>query len=154
MLRPLFGAVRPMVHLWWRARRGGTLGARAVVRDGAGGVLLVEHTYMAGWHLPGGGVEAGETAEQAIVRELAEEAAVAPLSRPALFGIYANFLAMPRDHVALYVVERWRPLARRRCLEIRAAEFFAPAALPATTTPGTRRRLAEVLDGAEADGRW
>ncbi len=48
----------------------------ALVSDGGGRLLLVlrAHPPQAGrWSLPGGRVEAGESAEQAVVREVAEE---------------------------------------------------------------------------------
>jgi 8-oxo-dGTP diphosphatase len=48
----------------------------AIVRDGA--ILMVRHEHdgRAYWTLPGGGVEHGETPEQALVREVREEACV------------------------------------------------------------------------------
>jgi 8-oxo-dGTP diphosphatase len=47
--------------------------AGALVRDPAGRVLLVRPTYKAGWDVPGGYVEPGETPSQACRRELDEE---------------------------------------------------------------------------------
>lgn len=44
--------------------------------DGAGAVLLVRRAHEPGrgrWSVPGGRVEAGETDQQAVVREVAEE---------------------------------------------------------------------------------
>ncbi|MES2906548.1 MAG: NUDIX domain-containing protein, partial [Pseudomonadota bacterium] len=55
--------------------RGFTLGVRAVVLKGDD-VLLVRHTYMDGWYLPGGGVDRGEALEKAAVRECFEEVGV------------------------------------------------------------------------------
>jgi 8-oxo-dGTP pyrophosphatase MutT (NUDIX family) len=47
----------------------------AIMRDGA--VLLIQHRHHATgeayWLLPGGGMEPGETAEQAVAREMLEE---------------------------------------------------------------------------------
>lgn len=48
----------------------------AVVHDGAGRLLLVQRghdPHRGRWTLPGGRVEAGETPEQAVVREIREE---------------------------------------------------------------------------------
>jgi 8-oxo-dGTP pyrophosphatase MutT (NUDIX family) len=68
--------LRRIFHLYWRFARGMTLGVRAVVLDDDNRVFLVKHSYVTGWHLPGGGVEVGETFRDALQRELAEEAAI------------------------------------------------------------------------------
>jgi ADP-ribose pyrophosphatase YjhB (NUDIX family) len=148
-------ALRRLLHLHWRFSRGLTLGVRAVVIDAAGKVFLVRHSYVSGWHLPGGGVETGETLVQALARELAEEGNITVVGAPALHGVFYNPVDSPRDHVAVFVVRVFRqdgPPRRNR--EIAAHGFFALDALPADTTPGTRRRLAEVLEGAPIATKW
>lgn len=47
--------------------------AGVLFRDDAGAVLLVKPTYKAGWDLPGGYVEPGESPKQAAQREVREE---------------------------------------------------------------------------------
>ncbi|HYV61483.1 MAG TPA: NUDIX domain-containing protein, partial [Bryobacteraceae bacterium] len=61
MRRPLERVLQRVMHAYWRFSRPMTLGVRALVVDGSGCILLVKHSYVSGWHLPGGGVEAGET---------------------------------------------------------------------------------------------
>jgi 8-oxo-dGTP diphosphatase len=48
-------------------------GADALVRDERGRVLLVRRADDGRWAMPGGWVDPGETPEQAVVREVAEE---------------------------------------------------------------------------------
>lgn len=159
MARPQNAARAPLlariIHRWSRLRRGLTLGVKAVVIDPAGQVLLVRHSYLPGWHLPGGGVEVGETAESALARELAEEAAVTPAGPVRLHGLLLNLALARRDHVAVYVVEHFEQghadVPNREILEI---GFFPPGALPEGTTAATRRRIAEVWEGRPAAAHW
>ena len=51
--------IRRVFHVYSRFARGMTLGVRAVVLDSDNRVFLVKHSYVTGWHLPGGGVETG-----------------------------------------------------------------------------------------------
>jgi ADP-ribose pyrophosphatase YjhB (NUDIX family) len=145
---------RPLVYAFFRLARGLTLGVRAVVTDPDGKVLLIQHTYIKGWYLPGGGVERGETAETAVIRELAEEAGVRALSRPSLVSAHSNEVLHPGDHVLVYRIAAWEPCPSDSAGEICAVGWFDPADLPEETTPATRRRLAEALGGAEPDAMW
>jgi 8-oxo-dGTP pyrophosphatase MutT (NUDIX family) len=153
--RRLEPVTRRVLHFYWRFSRGVTLGVRAVVIDGSGRVFLVMHSYVAGWHLPGGGVETGETAAAALARELREEGNIEIDEQSTLFGVYFNRRVSRRDHVALYVVRAFRQDAPPQPNhEIIAHGFFAPDALPAETTRATRERIAEVLSGRPLAELW
>jgi len=130
-----------------------TLGVRGLVTDAEGRVLLVRHTYTDGWHLPGGGIEHGETAIESIKRELVEEGGVEAV-RLHIVGFYSNHARFKNDHVTFYRVDEWRPCPPRVDNEIAERGFYALHALPADVTPGTRRRLAEVFDGAPMSEVW
>jgi 8-oxo-dGTP pyrophosphatase MutT (NUDIX family) len=147
--------LRRILHLYWWFARGMTLGVRAVVLDPDNRVFLVKHSYVAGWHLPGGGVETGETFREALRRELMEEGRIALSGEPALHGLFFNSHVSRRDHVAVYVVMDFSqdrlPEANR---EIIACGFFEATALPADTTLGTRLRIAEVLEGKQKIATW
>ena len=77
------------------------------------------------------------------------------LAEPALHGLFFNSHVSRRDHVAVYVVREFRqnrlPQPNH---EISACGFFAVDALPADTTEGTRRRIAEVVHGQPLIVTW
>ena len=132
-----------------------SLGVRLLALDAAGRVFLVRHSYTPGLHLPGGGVEVGETCREAAEREAREEGNLVLDAPPEFFHIYCNPVSSLRDHVALFVARNVRQAAPTRpSLEIVAAGFHAPDALPEALTDGTRRRLDEVLGGAAPSDHW
>ena len=129
---------------WWSITKPITVGVRVfLVQDGK--LLLVRHTYQDHWYLVGGGVEGGETLEQAIRREAAEEIG-AEMGALRLFGIYSNFYEGKSDHVAVFVCSDFA-LTGVMDREIERVGVFDPRELPGGTSPGTRRRVQEYLEG-------
>jgi 8-oxo-dGTP pyrophosphatase MutT (NUDIX family) len=153
--RALEPLIRPLFHFYWRFSRGATLGARAMVIDGTGRIFLVKHSYISGWHMPGGGVETGETVLTALTRELAEEGNIQLVGEPKLHGIFFNGRVSRRDHVALFIVRDFHqdglPVPNYEIIE---HGFFAVDALPADTSRATRARIAEVFNGATVSELW
>jgi ADP-ribose pyrophosphatase YjhB (NUDIX family) len=118
-------------------------------------VFLIKHSYVSGWHLPGGGVETGETLLEALKRELMEEWRIELAGEPALFGVYLNSHISRRDHVAVYVVRHFsqdrKPEPNREIID---SGFFETQALPSGTTTGTRLRIAEVIENKPQIRTW
>ena len=149
--------LRTSAHLFAvGVRRRMVLGARAVLLDGDR-VLLLRHTYMPGWHFPGGGVEPGETAEEAARREAEEETGLRVEGSMTLLGLYLQkHEATNRDHVAVYVGRQFREVKPFRPNgEIAEIGWFALDALPDGMNPGTARRIAEIAAGSgEVPSLW
>ncbi|MER9268195.1 NUDIX domain-containing protein [Mesorhizobium sp. M0410] len=145
-----------LFHLYFVLRRPMTLGVRGLIHDRASNsVFLIRHTYVPGWHLPGGGVEPGETMIEALARELFEEGNIALTGSPVLKSLHFNRRASRRDHVGLYLVEEFNQTAPKLPdREIAEAGFFSLDRLPQGTTPATLRRIAEVFDGAAVSPYW
>ena len=98
--------------------------------------MLIRHTYVPGWQLPGGGVEIGETARHALERELPEECEIALTGPAELRSVHFNRQSSRRDHVLFYLVTDFRALKPKMPdQEIAEAGFFR-----STSCPTTRRR--------------
>ncbi|MCK7615768.1 NUDIX domain-containing protein [Roseibium sediminicola] len=133
-----------------------TLGVRVIVEDGDKRVLLVRHSYLAGWYLPGGGVDRGETMPEAACREVQEEAGIAAEDPPRLLNVYLNAEVTGRDHVGLFHLERWSKTETflKPNAEILEAGFFAVDALPDGLSKATALRLEEFRSGVFVSDRW
>ena len=149
--RRLTPLLRPLLRLSFRLRRGMTLGVRGLVLDKAGKVLLVEHTYVHGWHLPGGGVERGESCERAMRRELEEEAGVRAEGPLKLVTVDNDETWFRGDHVMVYRIDRWSPCLSDSVGEILQVGWFDPQSLPENTTDSTRRRVAAAIRWPDGD---
>ena len=79
------------------------MGARCVIVNANDEIFLVKHTFISGWHLPGGGVSVGESAEIAIKREVSEETVLDLIGSPQLIGVYHCNYITKRDHVVVFL---------------------------------------------------
>lgn len=122
-----------------------------VVRDNK--VLLVRHSYVRGWLLPGGGVGRAEPPAEAILRELKEEIGLVRSSPPQFVGLYSRRTGWVTNVIALYRVDdaefNFRPN-----LEIREVQFADPVAPPEGTPPSVRRRLLEFARLQPQSAHW
>jgi 8-oxo-dGTP diphosphatase len=121
------------------------LGAATVVVDDSGRVLLVKHSYgELNWELPGGGGEAGESAEETARREMREEVGVELLAMR-LASVYWD----PQSE-ARHFVFRARTAGTPRVAdpsEITEVGLFTPDALPRPISDFTVRRITDAVSG-------
>lgn len=129
--------------------------ACALVRDEAGRILLHLRSDNHRWGLPGGGIEAGETAIDAVLREVQEETGY-QVQLLRLLGIYSDpahtTITYPSGDSVAYValffecqVTGGAPALSDETLEV---GWFAPEELPDSISAGHRLRIDDALSGA------
>lgn len=129
-----------------------TVGVRAIIVKNHQ-VLLVRHTYIDGWYLPGGGVNAHESPVQAAIREVHEEVAGVVAEPLQLLGIYYNRKPGWDDYVVLYKAE----LTQQHKVtdqEIAEARWFDLDKLPSDITESTKSRINEHVFGKPPEDCW
>ncbi len=112
-------------------------GVRAVIFDKQGRVLLIHRTDSGRWGMPAGAVELGDSALDALKREVREETGLNVVSA-APFAIYSHSrysFAYPNgDKVQMFVlvfrVDQWEGELIRETDETMGAEFFPLDNLP------------------------
>ena len=144
-----------LLRWYWKIRKPVTLGVRVIVTDEQKGVLLIRHTYVKGWYLPGGGVERGESFFAAARRELQEECGLVA-EEIKLCHLFYSEREGKRDHIALFHVSDGR-IDRKQARndgEVAEMRYFSWDQLPDDLSPATLRRLEEFRKQAFREDRW
>jgi ADP-ribose pyrophosphatase YjhB (NUDIX family) len=127
------------------------VGARAVVRDASGRLLLIRRSDNGLWALPAGAMELGESIADCAVREVREETGLEALSVTP-FVIYSGpaytFTNMYGHTYQLFMmtfrVDEWAGELTRQTDETTDAGFFAVDELPSTPTAVLTETLADL----------
>lgn len=112
-----------------------------------GRVLLVKREDYEVWDLPGGGIDAGESAAQAVVRETEEETGLR-VEPTRLVGVYScPHWHNAGDHVLVFAARMIGGALRPDPAEAVDAGFFGPDDLPQPQIWFNRRRIADAVAG-------
>ncbi|MEV0939440.1 MULTISPECIES: NUDIX domain-containing protein [Micromonospora] len=127
------------------------VGARAVVRDDDGRVLLIRRSDNGQWALPAGAMELGESIADCAVREVREETGLRAL-RVSAFALYTG---PDRTHTNMYGhtyqifttafrVDEWDGELARVTDETTDAAFLHPHEFPAPLSLSVPETLADL----------
>lgn len=130
----------------WLAESRFAVTAGGVILDERGRVLLLNHVFRkgSGWGIPGGFINKGENPEDALRRELREEAG---LELSALEIAFARTLKRPQQVEIIFRARARAEEARPRSREIRSARWFALDELPDELPRDQRRLIERALGG-------
>jgi 8-oxo-dGTP diphosphatase len=116
------------------------IGVFALIFD-EGRVLLGHRRDIDWWNLPGGGMEAGETVDEALCREVREETGL-EVEVERLVGVYSK---PQKQEVVLSFCCRVVGGTLQETEETQESRYFEPDALPTNTLPKHRQRIEDAL---------
>lgn len=116
--------------------------ACSAIIDRGGEYLLARRRDIGWWNLPGGGLEAGETVEEGLAREVREEIGI-PIRIVRLVGVYSK--PQKNEVVLTFLCKLADDTPPTTSDETSEIGWFLPTALPERTLPKHRQR---VLDAA------
>jgi len=105
-----------------------------------GRVLLAHRRDIDWWNLPGGGMEVGETVDEALCREVAEETGL-EIEVEQLVGVYSK---PQKQEIVLTFRCHITGGTLTATEETRECRYFAPDALPTNTLPKHRQRIEDA----------
>lgn len=112
-------------------------------------MLLIKHTYIKGWHLPGGGIDAGESAEYGVRRELLEETMLQLLGPLKLVGIYHYEPISKRDHIVVFLSREFKKIRGDHSFEIAECCFSPVDNIPIDTDEDTITWIFDALRSSD-----
>jgi 8-oxo-dGTP pyrophosphatase MutT (NUDIX family) len=145
LLRFLLTIAHRLLRLNWFVRRPRTFGAHALALTPERKLVMVKVRYATGWRLPGGGQNPGESAQQAVLRELREEIGLTAHGQVRLACELEQSVDHKRDLASLLVIEDVTYSPRRWSLEIERVEEFELDALPQDVSLVSRRWIEAIL---------
>lgn len=122
--------------------------ACSAIIERSGEYLMARRRDIGWWNLPGGGLEAGETVDEGVAREVREEVGieirivrlVGVYSKPQKSEVVLTFLCKPADDTSPTTSD-----------EVSEVGWFAADRLPEQTLPKHRQRVLDAaLDQPEA----
>lgn len=138
----------------WKITKPHNTSAR-IVLIAEGHVLLVQHRKSLTWNLPGGGKKRKESPERCAIRELYEETHIHIHDTDFLLGIYENTREGKHDTIFIYVKHVPYAIDPKNAFELKNAQWYPLTELPLGTTPATRTRIQEYLNGEkDLKGKW
>lgn len=131
-----------LLKIYWKIFRTKTLGVKLLLVNN-GKVLLLRHSYIKGFFLPGGGVEDGEVFAEAAKREALEELGL-EIENLNFFGVYQNKKEGKIDTIVVFISNDPIDIAKVELgEEINHVDFYHLDNLPADISPGSKRRIEE-----------
>lgn len=148
---PLHRALLPMAHRvrhrWRKWRKVDLNGCCVVITNPAGEMLMLRHSYGPPvWAFPGGGIDTGETPEDAAIREVREELGMVLEQVEHVATLTEEISGSTHTAHVFSAVSEAPPRPDRR--EIVEAEYFPVNQLPGPIGRVTAARLAVWCDWA------